>query len=315
MPAYRTQSFWAALLVTLLAGIVYVPFSLAQTSTGQMNITVMDSSGAVIPGATVTITGADTGNLVRTLKTNNVGVAEAPLLQPLAYTITASAQGFKELVRKGVVLRVGDVMELPLTLETGSTTQEVTVVGQSPLLEQNTGTLAEVLSTNAITQLPINGRNYLLLGNDLPGAIPSGGKDNTFFMYGNSGMQNAFVLDGARDESYMRGQDLGGSGGDPVLGSRDAYRPPMDSISEFSVNSSNFSAQYGASAGAVVMVVTKNGTNQIHGSAYEYYESNYLDARNFFYTPSSATVSIFNQFGGSLGGPIKKNKAWFFAEL
>lgn len=302
----------ATILAAILWVAAHVPLSVAQTSTGQLTITVTDSSGAVVPGATVTISGAETGNVVRTLKTNNVGVAEAPLLQPLAYTIKVSAQGFRELNREGVVLRVGDVIALTLSLQPGITTQEITVVGQSPVLEQNSGTLAEVVTESTITELPINGRNYLIMGNYLPGAVPSGGKDNTFWMYGNSGMQNAFVLDGARDESYIRGQDLGGSGGDPVLGARDAYRPPMDAISEFSVNSSNFSAQYGASAGAVIMVVTKSGTNQIHGSAYEYYESNYLDARNFFYTPSSATVSVFNQFGGTLGGPIKKNKAWFF---
>ncbi len=299
-------------LLLLLGSLLLSLPLMGQTSTGQITITVLDPSGAVIPGATVTITGTETGNVARELKTNDHGVAKIPLLRPLDYTVSVSAPGFRELIQKGIVLAVGDDLALPLTLQPGSTTQQVTVVGQSPVLEQNTGTLADILPQTAIADIPINGRNYLIMGNDLPGAVPSGGKDDTFFMYGNSGMQNAFVLDGARDESYMRGQDLGGSGGDPVLGARDAYRPPMDAISEFSVNSSNFSAQYGASAGAVVMVVTKSGTNQIHGSVYEYYQSNWLNARNFFYTPSSATVSVANQFGGSLGGPIKKNKAWFF---
>ena len=277
-----------------------------------MDISVLDPSGAVIPGATVTISGTDTGNVVRTLKTNDVGVASAPLLRPLVYTITVNVQGFKELVRKGVVLRVGDVLELPLTMETGSTTQQITVVGQTPLLEQNSGTLAQVVPETMLNQLPLNGRNYLSLANLLPGSVPSeGSRDATFDMYGNSGIQNAFILDGARNESYVRGLDLGVSPV-PFLGARDAYRPPADAISEFAVNSSNYSAEYGAAAGAVVSVVTKSGTNQVHGSVYEFYQSNYLAARNFFTPVNNAPVFVFNQFGGSLGGPIKKNKAWIF---
>jgi len=305
---FRTSVF----VILILAGVIFAPPSWAQTSTGQIDITVLDPSKAVIPGATVAIAGTETGNVVRTLKTNEVGVASAPLLRPLDYTITVSAQGFRQLVRKGIVLRVGDVLELPLILEPGSTTQQVTVVGQSPLLEQNSGTLAQVLPEAVVTQLPLNGRNYLSMGNLLPGSVPSqGSRDATFDMYGNSGIQNAFVLDGARNESYMRGLDLGVTP-TPVLGSRDAYRPPLDAISEFSVNSSNYSAEYGAAAGAVIMTVTKSGTNVLHGSVYEYYESNYLNARNFFTPANNAPVTVYNQFGGSLGGPIKKNKAWIF---
>jgi hypothetical protein len=292
--------------------MVCVPPSWAQTSTGQLNITVLDASGAVIPSATVTISGTDTGNVVRTLKTNDVGVANAPLLRPSVYTITVNVQGFKELVRKGVILRVGDVLELPLTLETGSTTQQITVVGQTPLLEQNSGTLAQVVPETMLNQLPLNGRDYLSLGNLLPGSVPSqGSRDATFDMYGNSGIQNAFILDGARNESYVRGLDLGVAPV-PFLGVRDAYRPPVDAISEFAVNASNYSSEYGAAAGAVISVVTKSGTNQVHGSVYEFYQSNYLNARNFFTPATNAPVFVFNQFGGSLGGPIKKNKAWIF---
>lgn len=312
MGAFKPATSRAFLLVLSLAFIACAPAVWAQTSTGQINITVMDSTGAVIPGATVTISGTDTGNVARVLKTNDVGEANAPLLRPLAYTVAVDAPGFRELLRKGIVLRVGDTLALTLTLEPGSTTQQVTVVGQTPLLEQNSGTLAQVVPETMLNQLPLNGRNYLSLANLLPGAVPSeGSRDATFDMYGNSGIQNAFVLDGARNESYIRGLDLGVSP-EPFLGTRDAYRPPADAISEFSVNSSNYSAEYGAAAGAVVSVVTKSGTNQLHGSAYEFYQSNWLDARNFFTPANNAPVFVFNQFGGSLGGPLKKNKAWIF---
>lgn len=301
-----------ALLATILSAVLYVPLAIAQTSTGQINITVLDPSGAVIPGATVTISGTETGNVARVLKTSDVGVANAPLLRPLDYTVTVKAEGFRELVRKGIILRVGDTLELSLSLEPGATTQQVTVVGKSPLLEQNSGTLAQVVPEHMLTQLPLNGRNYLSTANLLPGAVPSeGSRDATFDMYGNSGIQNAFVLDGARNESYVRGLDLGVTPV-PFLGARDAYRPPIDAISEFSVNSSNYSAEYGSAAGAVVSVVTKSGTNQVHGSVWEFYQSNWLNARNFFTPANNAPVTVFNQFGGSLGGPIIKNKAWIF---
>ncbi len=312
MSARRTVLRVFASVLLLVGGLLFTLPCMGQTSTGQITITIMDSSGAVVPGAKVTITGTETGNVARVMTTNQVGVADAPLLRPLDYTITVRAQGFEELVRKGIVLAVGDTLSLTLTLQTGSTTQQVTVVGQSPLIEQNSGTIAQVVPEHMLTQLPLNGRNYLQLGNLLPGSVPSeGSRDATFDMYGNSGIQNAFVLDGARNEQYIRGLDLGVT---PVsfLGARDAYRPPVDAISEFSVNASNYSAEYGAAAGAVVTVVTKSGTNQVHGSVWEFYQSNWLNARNFFTPVNNAPVTVFNQFGGSLGGPIKKDKAWVF---
>jgi hypothetical protein len=298
----------AIALSLLLPGI-----SPAQTSTGEIDITVVDSTGAVVPNATVTISGAQTGNVVRRLKTNDAGIATAPLLPPAIYNINVEATGFERLARNGINLNVGGTVSLKLELQTGGVTQTVTVVGQTPLLQEKSAVLSETFNQTAIRELPISGRNYLQLGNLVAGAVPShGSRDDTFSMYGNSGIQNAFLLDGARNQSYIRGLDTGVGGGSAVLASRDAYRPPLDALQEMSVQASNFSAEYGASAGAVVMAVTKSGTNQIHGSAYDFLRNKVLDAKNYFAPPGPKPQLVQNQFGGSLGGPIVKDHAWIF---
>jgi len=276
----------------------------AQTSDGEIAITVTDPTGAVVPGTAVTITGAATGNMIRTLQSNERGLASAPLLPPGVYDIVVSASGFKTAVRSGIVLRVGQVIALPVELETGSMSESVTVVGQTPLLEERSGTLAQVMDTQQILQLPLNGGNYLDLARLTPGAIPSiGSRDQTFSAYGLNGIQNSFLLDGARNVNYLRGQDNR---------ARDMVRPPLDALNEFTVQTSNYSAQFGSAAGAVVNAVTKSGTNQIHGTGNYFLRNDHLDAVNFFAPSGSKPLLVQNLYGGSLGGPLKKDRAWLF---
>lgn len=155
-----------------------------------------------------------------------------------------------------------------------------------------------------IVQLPLNGRNYLELGRLAAGAIPSqGSRDQTFSAYGNGGLQNAFLMDGARNESYLRGLDNR---------ARDILRPPLDALAEFQVQTSNFSAEFGASAGAIVSAITKNGTNRIHGSAYNFLRNDNLDAADFFAQAGKKPLLVQNIFGASAGGPIVKDRAWIF---
>jgi hypothetical protein len=276
----------------------------AQTSSGEIQITVSDASGAVVANAGVTITGSDTGNVARTLATNSQGIAAAPLLKPGPYDIAVTANGFDKLIRQGIVVHVGDVLDVRLTLQTGATSTSVTVTGQAPLVEDKSGTLTQVMNERQIIELPLNGRDYLQLANLAAGAVPSRGtRDDTFSAYGNSGLQNSFLLDGARNVNYMRGLDSR---------TRDMLRPPLDALSEFNVQTSNYSAEFGASAGAVVNAVTKSGTNQLHGSAYDFLRNDNLDAADFFATSGHKPLLVQNQFGGSLGGPIVKNRAWIF---
>ena len=294
------MSIWKIAFSALVVSAALV----AQTSTGEIDITVQDPSGAVVPKAAITLTGSDTGNVARSLATNESGIAEAPLLQPGTYDVAVSVTGFEKLARRGIVVHVGDTVTLRLTLTPGSTTESVTIVGQTPLLEEKNVTLTQVMESNQIVQLPLNGRNYLDLGKLAAGAVPSqGSRDQTFSAYGTGGLQNAFLMDGARNESYLRGLDNR---------ARDMLRPPLDALAEFQVQTSNYSAEFGASAGAVVSAITKNGTNRIHGSAYDFLRNDNMDAADFFAQAGSKPLLVQNQFGGSAGGPIIKDRAWIF---
>jgi hypothetical protein len=275
----------------------------AQTSSGSIAGTVYDPSGAVIPGAQIKLSGTETGELVRTLTTDDTGAFTAPLLRPSVYTVEASAQGFKTLKRAGILLRVDDTLSLKLTLDPGSTTESINVTAAAEMLEEKSNTVGQIVDEKTMQQLPLNGRNYLQLGSLAAGAVPSRSRDRTISAYGNRGLQNAFLLDGARNQSYLRGLDNR---------QRDAMRPQLEAIAEFKVQTSNYSAEYGASAGSVINVVTKSGTNEIHGSAFEFLRNNKMDARDFFLPATSKQpLYIQHQFGGSLGGPFIKNRAWW----
>lgn len=214
---------------------------------------------------------------------NDAGRAELPLLLPGSYDIALTAAGFEQLVRRGIVVHVGDIVTLPLTLTPGNATEQITVVGETPLLEEKSVTLGQLMEEREIVQLPLNGRNYLDLGRLAGGAVPSqGSRDQTFSAYGNTGLQNAFLLDGARNENYLRGLDNR---------ARDMLRPTLDALSEFQVQTSNFSAEFGASAGAIITAITKSGTNQWHGSACDFLPNDRLDASNFFAQPGSKRSS------------------------
>ncbi|MCL4401209.1 MAG: TonB-dependent receptor, partial [Acidobacteria bacterium] len=292
-----------SLLRILILLLTALPLA-AQTSTGEIDITVLDQSGAVIPNTKITVTGSETGNLARTVATNQEGMAAAPLLPPGAYDIGVTATGFAGMTQKGIVLHVGDVLNLRLTLKPGNITETVEVVGETPMLEEKSVTLGQVMEQKEMAQLPLNGRNYLDLGRLVAGAVPShGSRDQTFSAYGNNGLQNAFVMDGARNENYLRGLDNR---------ARDMLRPPLDAIAEFQVQTSNFSAEFGASAGAVISAITKSGTNQVHGSAYDFLRNDSMDAADFFAKPGYKPLLVQNQYGGAIGAPIKKDRAWVF---
>ncbi|MBI4910673.1 MAG: TonB-dependent receptor [Acidobacteria bacterium] len=294
---------WGSSLVVcfLIASTVW-----AQSSSGTIEGVVQDPTGAVVPGAQVRLIGSETGAIVREITTGAEGTFAAPLLRPMTYTVEATAAGFKKLVRSGIALRVDDVLNLRLSLDVGTATDSVTVTASAELLEQTTNTVGQVIDTRTMQQLPLNGRNYLQLGNLTAGTVPnSRTRDQTFSAYGNRGLQNAFLLDGARNQNYLRGLDNR---------ARDAMRPSLEAVSEFKVQTSNYSAEYGASAGAVVTVVTRSGGNDLHGSGFEFLRNSAVDARDFF-LPASATKPLFveHQFGGSLGGRIVRNRAWWHA--
>ncbi|MEP7366129.1 MAG: carboxypeptidase regulatory-like domain-containing protein, partial [Acidobacteriota bacterium] len=275
----------------------------AQSAGGQIDIFVSDPSGAAVPDVKVSITGTETGTMLRSVRTGGSGLAAIPLLNPGTYDVKVEKEGFKTTTQRGVVLRVTETVSLRISLELGATSQSINIEGQTPLVNTSTNAVGQVIDEHTTQQLPLNGRNYMQLSLLTPGVVPSANKDQSFSAFGNRGMQNQYLLDGGSNQSQIRGIDNH---------QRDALRPSLEAIQEFKVQTGNFSAEYGSSAGGVVSVVTKSGTNEIHGSVFNFLRNSAIGARDFFAPPGPVPHLSYNQFGGSLGGPVKKNKAFLF---
>ncbi len=290
----------------------------AQVTGGTVSGTVVDSSGRVLANARITITNTDTG-ISRTVTTNTDGFYTAPNLLPGSYDLTFTAPGFKTEVRKGITLTVGAAAVLDLTMQIGTTIERVQVQAEAPAVQLTTSDISAVVNATTVRELPLNGRSWTDLAELQPGvnAIQTQPTFAAGTDRGNRGFgqqltisgarpqQNNYRLDGVSLNDYANGAPGSVLGGN--LG--------VDAIQEFSVLTSNYSAEYGKTSGGVVNAITRSGTNQIHGSAYEFLRNNHLDARNFFDDPTLSTPPFKrNQFGGSLGGPILKNRMFFFAD-
>ena len=261
---------------------------------------VEDRSGAVVPGAEVQATNELTG-LHWTAKSDEAGRFNLPRLPVGNYRIRATKDGFRQFVSEAFRLDADQSRQVSVTLDVGSTTESLTVTGAVSQVETVSGVIREVVDEKRITELPLNGRNPVQLLLLVPGVVtgPASGS-----LSRNTGM----AVNGARATGTNYLLD-GGDNNDPQEGVS-AVNPNPDALEEFSVLTNNFSAEYGRNSGAVVNAITKSGTNQFHGSAFEFLRNDKLDARSFF---GLATGKLRrNQFGGSLGGPIIRNRAFFF---
>ncbi len=290
----------------------------AQVTGGTVSGTVVDISGRLIPNASVAITNTATG-ISRTVTTNTDGFYTAPNLLPGSYDLTFSAPGFRTDMRKGITLTVGAAVSLDLTMQIGTAIETVQVQTEAPAVQLTTSDIGAVVNATTVRELPLNGRSWTDLAELQPGvnAIQTQPSFAAGTDRGNRGFgqqltisgarpqQNNYRLDGVSLNDYANGAPgsvLGGSLG-------------VDAIQEFSVLTSNYSAEYGKTSGGVVNAITRSGTNQLHGSAYGFLRSNHLDARNFFDDPTQSTPPFKrNQFGGAIGGPIFKNHTFFFAD-
>lgn len=297
---HLVRTFFLALLFSVTA-------LTALSQTAQVTGRVSDSSGAVVPGAQVTVTNQNTG-LNRESVTNNEGNYTVPLLQPGEYRIAVKKDGFKPVVRQGVVLNVEQVARLDFSLEAGAVTETVTITSDAPLLNRETTSVGQVVDNKTIVTLPLNGRNYSQLVALMPGATPNQGSRATdgVSLNGNRTFQNTYLIDGVDNNNYILGVDTN---------STQALRPSVDAIQEFKVESANYSAEYGRSAGGIISLAIKSGTNEFHGSAFEFLRNDKLDANNWFSNRANLTRPPlrYNQFGGTFGGPIWRNKSFFFA--
>ena len=287
----------------------------AQVAGGAISGKVIDSNGAVLPGAQVTIRNKATG-VATDLVTNEEGVYRAPNLLPGDYEVTATAKNFNTVVQKGIVLTVGADLTIDLQLQPGGVGMTVVVRDEPPSVDTTTPTLGAVVSERTIVELPLNGRDWTSLATLQPGIssirtqYASGGTSSRgnrgygdeLTITGHRPQENNYRIDGVSINDYTNGAP--GSAGGVNLGA--------DAVKEFSVLASNYTAEYGRTSGGVINAITRSGSNSIHGSAYEFLRNDALDARNFF--DRGKPPLRRNQFGGSLGGPIIKNKTFFFGD-
>jgi hypothetical protein len=297
----RTLSL-AALLALLLQ-----PLAFAQTHRGSVRGTVTDPNGAVIVGATVTATNKET-NEKRTATSGGDGEFTISSLPPGKYSVEVSATNFRQFSRE-IVLQVNQEMRLDAPLEVGGINTGDNFSSPSvPILKQDSASLGTTITEQEIKQLPLDGRNFLELALLVPGASPaaagSAGSVRGDFAFNVNGARedaNNFLLDGVYNV-------------DPKLNTF-SVKPPVDGVQEFEVLTSTYDAAFGRNAGAQVNVVTKAGSNQLHGTAYEFHRNARTDARNFFVPADQPDPKyIRNQFGFSLGGAIKKDRTWFFGD-
>ena len=290
----------------------------AQTFRGTILGTVTDPSGAVVSGATVMVKNTGTG-LERSTQTSGDGSYSLPELPIGTYNVTVTQSGFQTFVAKGVTVDVATERRVDASLKTGEITTKVEVsADELPLVETTTNTLGGVLTAETVENMPVNGRDYTKLIYMNPGVSgspdqisDSPGSFGEFSMNGARGRSNNYLLDGTdMNDGYRNDPAINEAG---VFGTPSTILP-IDAVAEVNVLS-NFEPEYGRSAGAIVNIVTKSGTNSIHGSAADYFRNNALDARNYF-NPSSQPKAPFhnNQYGGSIGGPIVKDKTFFYLD-
>ena len=283
----------------------------AQITTADVVGTITDESGAVLPGVTVTARSSETG-AVQTVVADSNGNFQILRLAPGRYRVSTELQGFKT-VDNDVTLAIADRYRLTLKLEVGAMQEHVTVTGQAPLLQTERASVAVLVDERAMQDLPLNGRNFVRLAQLSPGAtegaansLSSGNRpddrrqSSSISINGQNTSLNNFLIDGLDNNERFIGTVI--------------IRPSVDAIREMKVETNAFSAELGRTVGGVINVVTKSGTNQMHGSAFEFYRNEAMDARNFFATSGPKPVFKQNQFGGSLGGPIVTDRTFFFAD-
>src|ERR1051325_1452816 len=290
--------------------VVSMPVGLfAQSSNGSISGNVADDQGGALPGVTITATNVNTG-ATRTTVTNEKGHYEVGLLPPGTYNVSAELSGFQPFKRSGVVVNVGTDVALNLALRVGAA-ETVTVTAAAPLVETTRTQVSSVVNEKAIENLPTNGRNFIDFVLTTPGVVKDTRLGDISFA-GQRGTLNSLVIDGANNHNTFFGQALGRTGS-----GRAPYQFSQDAVKEFQVNSNAYTAEYGRAGGAVINVVTKSGTNHFHGSAFDFYRDRRYNANDYINTiqnpPRVKGPYHFDQYGASLGGPIVKDKHFFFA--
>ncbi|HVD93693.1 MAG TPA: TonB-dependent receptor [Vicinamibacterales bacterium] len=297
-----------------MAWLSLLPAPAFAQATGSITGLITDQSGAVMPGVTVEATNAATGQ-VRNSVTASDGFYTLPLLQPGSYNVKATLSGFKPIVRTGMDVSVGDTTRVDIKLTVGGLEESVTVSGEAPLVETSHSTLGITIDQQKVVELPLNGRNFTQLGTLIPGVVAPpgglGGQAGDATPGGFGAVTAGFNVNGMRNQSnnFL----LDGASNNDTFNTGFVMRPPPDAIQEFKIQTHSYNAEFGRNAGSVVNVVTKAGTNALHGAAWEFNRDDTLQARNFFAPVNQAKPKLKqNQFGGAVGGPLMKNKLFGF---
>ena len=316
-PALASISYEAVLpqlkisVFSLVLFITSVAQTFAQLTTADIVGTVSDSSGAVVPNANVTLKNLDT-NEARSTQSNGTGDFSFTLLPVGHYSISVKASGFQAWVTKDLAIEAGDRARADAHLQLGAESTFVEVTASTPLLQADTATVSSSVTAMAVQDLPLNGRNFVQLVQLVPGAnegpgngLSSGGRPDDrrtnaagISVNGQDDTLNNWVVDGIDDNERIIGS----------IG----VKPNVEGVQEITVQTNSYAPEAGRTAGGVVNIVTRSGTNQFHGSAYEFFRNDIFDARNVFQTNGPKPELRQNQFGGSIGGPILKDKTFFY---
>lgn len=291
--------------VCLLTGAL---FGQAEIGGATLNGTVTDPTGAAVPNAKVIASNSATGS-VRSITTNEAGLYSFSRLPVGTYDISVEAPGFKTSKRAGVQLSVGAVLTFDVTLEIGAAQETVSVTAEASVVESTRSQTSTTVSEQQVRNLPINGRNFLDFTVLTPGVVrdPTRGGDLSFG--GQRGTANSLLVDGSDTNNVFFGQTTGRTGT-----GRNPYSFSQDAVQEFQVNTNGYQAEIGRAGGGVINVITKSGTNDFHGTAFEFFRDKSLNANSWENNRRGAPKRAyhFNQFGGNLGGPVVKNKLFFF---
>src|SRR5262249_22435788 len=280
----------------------------AQTTVAgaRLNGTVTDPTGAAIPGAKVTVHNTETG-LTRETQTTEAGLYDFPNLPVGLYELTIEKAGFSSVKRTGILLTVGATATIDTSLEVGGVTAIVEVVAATPVVETSRSSTANTISMESVNNMPLDGRSFIDLRPLTPGVVRDPTRGGDFAFGGQRGPNNSVLVDGADSNNLFYGQATGRTG----------FRPPAFSqgaIQEFQVNTNAFAAEIGRAGGGVINVITRSGSNDFHGSAFEFYRDKGINANTFINNRNRAPKSPyhFNQFGGTFGGPIQHDKLFVF---
>lgn len=282
-------------------------------ATGSLAGTVSDKTGSVITGAKVTITSQGTG-VARDAKTDDSGHYLVPLLPVAFYTVRVEAQGFQTTEQKDIRLQVDEHREVDFTMAPASVASTVEVSATEVAVQTTNPTLGQVITSEQVAQLPLNGRDFVQLATLTPG-VTQETNPNSFFNGGPSSevsTRGSFSLSVGGSRAQSTDWLFDGNDNNELTAGGIAVLPSIDAIQEFKVLTYNYSAEYGTRSGPTVLITTKSGTNQFHGSVFEFFRNTKLDARSFFATEKEKFN--LNQYGGALGGPIRKDKTFFFAD-